>query len=241
MSKVYENDGYIMLLDALYFAGVKVGNISEDGIDWGGDAPEYIKLHAAQVRTGPVKRIRKKGATNVLKFNMIEMLPKNCAMLMGGTVSGDGWKAASDNVSLEGPVKIVSGTGYTINVGKVSLDGVVRGKLGGDDPLHIETEMEVLQPTDGSAQFEIVTTQPFISANPATLTFIKGGESKTVDISASGPFTFGAVPDGFEVKVTGGYVTITAANNTGSARNGKIKFTLAADSEKYVEVSVSQP
>lgn len=50
MSKVYVNDGYMMLLDAIYFDGKKIGNVSEDGIDWGGDAAEYIKLFAAQVR-----------------------------------------------------------------------------------------------------------------------------------------------------------------------------------------------
>ena len=36
MSKVYVNDGYMMLLDAIYFNGKKIGNVSDDGIDWGG-------------------------------------------------------------------------------------------------------------------------------------------------------------------------------------------------------------
>ena len=44
MTMVYENDGYIMLLDAVMFDGKKIGNISDSGIDWGGDSPEYIKL-----------------------------------------------------------------------------------------------------------------------------------------------------------------------------------------------------
>ena len=61
MSKVYVNDGYMMLLDAIYFNGKKIGNVSDDGIDWGGDAAEYIKLFAAQVRNAPVKKIKKKG------------------------------------------------------------------------------------------------------------------------------------------------------------------------------------
>ena len=63
MSKVYVNDGYMMLLDAIYFNGKKIGNVSDDGIDWGGDAAEYIKLFAAQVRNAPVKKIKKKDAT----------------------------------------------------------------------------------------------------------------------------------------------------------------------------------
>ena len=77
MSKVYVNDGYMMLLDAIYFNGKKIGNVSEDGIDWGGAAAEYIKLFAAQVRNAPVKKIKKKDATNLLKFTLIELVPQN--------------------------------------------------------------------------------------------------------------------------------------------------------------------
>ena len=73
-----------MLLDAVYFGGKKIGNIAEDGVDWGGDNAEYIKLYAAQVRNSPVKKIRKKAASNVLKFNLIELLPENCVAVMGG-------------------------------------------------------------------------------------------------------------------------------------------------------------
>ena len=87
------NDGYIMLLDAVYFGGKKIGNIAEDGVDWGGDNAEYIKLYAAQVRNSPVKKIRKKAASNVLKFNLIELLPENCVAVMGGKVTEDGWEA----------------------------------------------------------------------------------------------------------------------------------------------------
>ncbi|MFQ7333165.1 MAG: hypothetical protein ACLRO3_20445 [Parabacteroides distasonis] len=93
MSKVYVNDGYMMLLDAIYFGGKKIGNVSEDGIDWGGDAAEYIKLFAAQVRNAPVKKIKKKDATNLLKFTLIELVPQNCKDVMGGEVNGTKWEA----------------------------------------------------------------------------------------------------------------------------------------------------
>ena len=82
------NDGYMMLLDAIYFDGKKIGNVSEDGIDWGGDAAEYIKLFAAQVRNAPVKKIKKKDATNLLKFTLIELVPQNCKDVMGGELNG---------------------------------------------------------------------------------------------------------------------------------------------------------
>ena len=234
------NDGYIMLLDAVYFGGKKIGNIAEDGVDWGGDNAEYIKLYAAQVRNSPVKKIRKKAASNVLKFNLIELLPDNCVAVMGGTVMEDGWEAPSESVVLEGAVKIISGTGQTVEIAKASLEGMVRGKLGGDDPLHIECELEVLTSGDDSAPFKIVETKPFIEANPTEITFKKAGETKVVDISASGAFSMSAAPAGFTSEAKGGRVLITAANNTGAQRTGKITFQLKADSSKKVDVNLTQ-
>ena len=36
-SVIQTNDGYLMLLDAVYFNGRRMGNISEEGLDWGGE------------------------------------------------------------------------------------------------------------------------------------------------------------------------------------------------------------
>ncbi len=77
---VYANDGYIMLLDALVFNNKKIGVISDDGIDWGGDSAEYIKLWGAQVRTAPVKKIKKKDGTNILKFTLSSFCPRTARM-----------------------------------------------------------------------------------------------------------------------------------------------------------------
>lgn len=240
MSKVYVNDGYMMLLDAIFFNGKKIGNVSEDGIDWGGDAAEYIKLFAAQVRNSPVKKIKKKDATNLLKFTLIELIPENCKSVMGGTVDDTKWEAPAETVSLEGSLKILCGTGQTIEVKRMTLDGAVRGKIGGDDPLGIECEMDMLNPLDGSSPFSFDDTVPFISVTPAALSFTKGGESKTVDIEASGPFSVGKVPAGFTLEVVNGRITITAAANTGAARNGTVEFILAADSSKKTTLTLSQ-
>ena len=219
MSKVYVNDGYMMLLDAIYFNGKKIGNVSDDGIDWGGDAAEYIKLFAAQVRNAPVKKIKD---------------------VMGGTVNGTKWEAPSESVSLEGALKILCGTGQTIEVKRMTLDGVVRGKIGGDDPLGIECEMEMLNPLDGGSPFSFDDTVPFISVTPTSLSFAKGGESKTVDIEASGAFSVGKVPTGFNLEVVNGRITITADANTGAARNGSVEFILAADNTKKVTLTLNQ-
>ncbi len=120
---VYVNDGYIMLLDALMFNDKKIGVISDEGIDWGGDSAEYIKLWGAQVRNAPVKKIKKKDGTNILKFTLIELLPQNCKDVMGGTVNGARWDAPADSVSLTGALKILAGTGQTIDIKNMTLDG----------------------------------------------------------------------------------------------------------------------
>lgn len=238
---VYTNDGYIMLLDSIEFGGVQIGNIADDGIDWGGDAAEYIKLFAAQVHTGPVKKLLKKGATNLLKFNLIELLPKHCQTVMGGEVAGDAWKAPSENVNLEGPVKIRCGTGQTIEIPKAALGGAVRGKIGGDEALHIECELEILQPSDGSAPFSIAPTTPGISATPPSLNFIKSGETKVITVMSSGPFSVGQAPAGFSVDVSGGQIKVTASANSGSSpRNGQLVFTLKGHPEKTATVNLSQ-
>ena len=237
---VYENDGYIMLLDAAVFNNKKIGVISDEGIDWGGDAAEYIRLWGAQVRKAPVKKIKKKDGTNVLKFTLIELLAQNCADVMGGTVNGERWDAPANSVTLEGPLKILAGTGQSIEIKQMTLDGLVRGKIGGDTPLGIECELEMVNPADGSSPFAMYPTVPFITATPTSLSFGKTGESKVIEIDASGPFIAGALPAGFSMEIVNGRITVTASANTGAARNGSVEFTLAADPSKKVTVSLTQ-
>ncbi len=229
-----------MLLDAVMFNNKKIGNISDDGIDWGGDSAEYIKLWAAQVRNAPVKKIKKKDGTNVLKFTLIELLPQNCKDVMGGTVTGERWDAPADSVSLDGPLKILAGTGQTIEIKNMTLDGLVRGKIGGDSALGIECELEMVKPADGGSPFSMYPTVPFISATPTQLSFSKDGGDKTIEIDASGPFTAGPLPAGFSMEIVNGRITVTASANTGAARNGTVEFILAADPSKKATVSLSQ-
>ena len=67
-----------MLLDAVYFNGKKLGFITDKGIEWGGNDAEFISLMAAQKRNAPVKKIKKKEATNTLKYRMFELQAENC-------------------------------------------------------------------------------------------------------------------------------------------------------------------
>lgn len=237
---VYTNDGYIMLLDALIFDNKKIGVISDDGIDWGGDSAEYIKLWGAQVRNAPVKKIKKKDGTNILKFTLIELLPQNCKDVMGGTVTGERWDAPAESVSLAGPLKILAGTGQTIEIKNMTLDGLVRGKIGGDSALGIECELEMLKPADGGSPFSMYPTTPFITATPTQCSFSAAGESHVIEINASGPFTVGVLPAGFEMEIVNGHITVTASANAGGARNGSVEFTLASDPTKKVTVALTQ-
>jgi hypothetical protein len=230
----------MMLLDGIIFNGKMIGQVSEEGIEWGGEKAQYISLYSAQKRKAALKKIKKKDATNVFNYNIIELLPDNCAAVMGGEVIGTKWKAPDSSVTLEGELIILCGTGQTIRIARASLDAVIRGKLGGDDPLFIEVEQEMLEPLGGGSPYEIDDTVPFIDADIKSLSFAAAGEAKKLEVSASGMFYASEVPTGFSVKVVNGHITVTAEANTGAARSGNLVFALRADATKKVTITLSQ-
>lgn len=245
MSKVITtNDGYLALLDAVYFAGFRMGNLSEEGLAWGGEDSQKFSLFAAQVRSNPVKEVQTRAATNELTGKMIELLPANCVALMGGVENKEtgAWEAPSNMGVIEGSMKILAGTGQTVDIKRVSLStSYIRGGLGGDQTLGIQFAMKILAPLDNSAPFSIYPTTPFIEANPTSLSFAAGGGSQSVEIEASGPFSVGKVPTGFNVEVINGRVTVIALeNDTSSPRTGELTFVLQADPEKVVKVTLTQ-
>lgn len=244
MSKVIKtNDGYYALLDAVYFAGFRLGNLSEEGLDWGGEKAQKMNIYSAQVRTGPVKVLLTRGGTNIITGKMIELLPDNCVALMGGSKNAEtnGWDAPAHPVAVEGTMKILCGTGQTVEIHRASLTPAdMRGGLGGDKTLGFEFEFEMLPTLDMSSPYSLYPTKPFIEADPATLTFPKAGGSMPVNIEASGPFAAGKVPDGFSIEVVNGRVTVIASENSGSERTGELVFTLRDDPSKTVKVTLSQ-
>ena len=244
MSKVTTNyQGYLMLLDAIYFAGKRVGYISEDGLDWGGEDAQTVELWAAQVRNNPILDIETRAATNEITGKLIELVPENCVNIMGGKAVGDEWQMPSSSIRVEGELKILTGTGQTILLKRASLRASkIRGGLGGENTLGIEFGLKVLAPLDGSSPGSIKPTDPFITADPAALTFETAGGSKTVNIEASGPFSVGAVPEGFSVEIVNGRVTVIAdENNSGGERSGELKFILESDPEQEATVTLTQP
>lgn len=244
MSKVTTNyQGYLMLLDAIYFMGKRIGNISEDGIDWGGEDAQTVELWAAQIRNNPVLDIETRAATNEITGKMIELVPENCVDIMGGKAVGSEWQMPANSIRVEGELKILTGTGQTILLKRVSLRASkIRGGLGGENTLGIEFGLKVLAPLDGSSPGSVKPTDPFITADPTSLTFETAGGSKTVNIEASGPFSVGAVPEGFSVEIVNGRVTVIAdENNSGGERSGELKFILESDPEQEATLTLSQP
>ena len=230
-SVIQTNDGYLMLLDAIYFNGRRMGNISEEGLDWGGEDAQTVELWAAQIRTSPVLDIETRAATNEITGKM------------GGKVVGEEWQMPASSMRIEGDMRILTGTGKTVKLKRVSLRASkIRGGLGGENVLGIEFGLKVLAPLDGSSPGSIMPTEPFIEADPTSLTFEQAGGSLPVDIEASGPFSVGAVPEGFSVEVVNGRVTVIAeANSSGSSRSGNLEFILESDPETKATVSLSQP
>ena len=158
-SVIQTNDGYLMLLDAVYFNGRRMGNISEEGLDWGGEDAQTVELWAAQIRTSPVLDIETRAATNEITGKMIEMVPQNCVDLMGGKVAGEEWQMPASSMRVEGDMRILTGTGKTVKLKRVSLRASkIRGGLGGENVLGIEFGLKVLAPLDGSSPGSILPT-----------------------------------------------------------------------------------
>lgn len=244
MSKVIKtNDGYMALLDAAYFAGQRIGSLSEEGLDVGGEEAQKLKIWSAQNRQAPVKTMQTRAATMELTAKMIELVPDACILIAGGSKNENGgWDAPADSITVEGPAKVLAGTGQTLSIKRAALTlGNLRGGLGGDKTLGLNFGLEILMPLDGSSPYSIDPTVPFIEADPETLTFEKAGGSMPLDIEASGPFSVGKVPDGFSLEIINGRVTVIASpNDGGSQRTGTLTFTLKADSTQKAEVSLTQ-
>ena len=154
-----KNDGYIYGLDVFKFKGFKVGNITEDGIDWAGDKQEKVKLMAAQVKTGPVKIIKKNNGTNVLTFKVFQLDGTNCATLLGGTVDSatGAYTPSKELVNLQGAAEIVCGSGHVISIPNADLVAQLKGKISGTEAFGIECELEILAPTDDSVAAYTIT------------------------------------------------------------------------------------
>lgn len=155
-----ELDGIILLLAKFKFGGKELGLISEDGVAWGGNDPEYLEITAAQTRS-VVKKVLKKAGTEKLTFKLIQLKVQNLVDTIGGTadVSGSKWDAPAVSVLKEGPLEIETVTGQVITADKVTLGGKFGGTIGADDPLGVNFTLTVIN--DGvNSPFSIDNTAP---------------------------------------------------------------------------------
>ena len=154
MEKV--NDGFIYGLDSFVFNKKALGYISEEGLAWGGDKPEKVKINAAQIKSGPVKVITKNSGSQLFTFKLIELKGENCKDVMGGEVAADGsYTPPAKLVDLEGMADIKCNSGHTIRVYKGSLSAKPAGNINGSEVLALECELEALAPDGGGAPYKI--------------------------------------------------------------------------------------
>lgn len=148
-----KNDAYMYGLDSFKFKDVVIGYITEDGIDWAGDKQEKVKLMAAQVKTGPVKIIKKNNGTNVLTFKVFQLDGANCEALLGGTYNEETGVYTPDEelVNLQGEAEIVCSSGHVIKITNADLTAQFKGKISGTEAFGIECELEILAPESGAA------------------------------------------------------------------------------------------
>ena len=135
-------DGYLYGLKALLFDSRPLGLIDEEGLDWGGDEPETVKVWSAQKRAAP--------GTNEIAFDLIHLQPDNLVQVAGGTVSKNGkkWNAPSRVITLEGPVQIQSADGAVTDVVKASLIAYPRGKFNYQEVMKMHCVLTFLTPDD---------------------------------------------------------------------------------------------
>lgn len=233
------NDGFMMLLDEVSFGGKVLGLISAEGLTWGGDDPTIFDLNAAQLRNGPVKSLVTSPGTDQFTFQMIQLIAENMQDILGGDINGENFLAPEVVQTQEGTLTIKTGTGQTISIHRASMYGKVRGQLGGTNNLYINTVAKILS-EKGVSPFNIGPTTPNVEVSESSLSFPSAGGTQVVRISASGAVTISGAPAGYTLAQDGNYLVVTAASNSGAARNGTLTISLANDSAKKVTIELSQ-
>ncbi|HBG39907.1 MAG TPA: hypothetical protein DDW85_00670 [Porphyromonadaceae bacterium] len=140
-----ELDGIVLLLGKAKFAGKEIGLISEDGVEWGGNEPEYTEVTAAQTRS-VVKKVLKKAATIDMKFRLIELKVQNLVDTVGGTADANKskWNAPAVPILKEGIFEVEAVTGQVVTVQKATLSTNISGTIGSDDPLGVDCTVSMV-------------------------------------------------------------------------------------------------
>ena len=147
-----KNDGAIYGVTALKYNGVSLGLISEDGLQPGGDSPSKTRVWAAQKRNAPFAVIKSNPGTKVWTFILIELIPSNIVMVMGGTAEDDGsYTPPTEDKEVEGVFDISTTSGHTLRINKGLLTCNFTNGINFSNVLGISCELEMQEAGDDPA------------------------------------------------------------------------------------------
>ena len=144
------NTGAIYGVSDLNFNGVKMGLISEDGMQPGGDSPTKNRIYSAQKRNAPFAVIMASPGSKMWSFTLIELLPKNLVQVMGGKEETDGsYTPPTEDKAVNGVVDIKTTTGHTIRIYNGNLIANFANGLNYSNVLGIACELEMQEVANG--------------------------------------------------------------------------------------------
>ena len=144
------NTGAIYGVSEISFNGVKMGLISEDGLQPGGDSPTKNRVWSAQKRNAPFAVIMASPGSKMWSFTLIELLPKNMVQVMGGKEESDGsYTPPTEDKAINGVVDIKTVTGQTIRIYNGNLIANFANGLNYSNVLGISCELEMQEVADG--------------------------------------------------------------------------------------------
>ena len=149
------NTGAIYGVSDLIFNGVKMGLISEDGLQPGGDSPTKNRIFASQKRNAPFAVILASPGSKMWSFTLIELLPKNIVQVMGGTAEEDGsYTPPAEDQAVNGVVDIKTTSGHTIRIFNGNIIANFANGLNFSNVLGIACELE-MQEVSGGQPYKI--------------------------------------------------------------------------------------
>ena len=144
------NTGAIYGVSEISFNGVKMGLISEDGLQPGGDSPTKNRVWSAQKRNAPFAVIMASPGSKMWSFILIELLPKNMVQVMGGKEESDGsYTPPTEDKAINGVVDIKTVTGHTIRIYNGNLIANFANGLNYSNVLGISCELEMQEVANG--------------------------------------------------------------------------------------------
>ena len=144
------NTGAIYGVSDLLYNGVKMGLISEDGMQPGGDSPTKNRIYSAQKRNAPFAVIMASPGSKMWSFTLIELLPKNLVQVMGGKEESDGsYTPPTEDKAINGVFDIKTTTGHTIRIFNGNLIANFANGLNYSNVLGISCELEMQEVAEG--------------------------------------------------------------------------------------------